>query len=78
MKLSCTGDGKTVLGRGLVASMVDFEGLLLFSEGNMESAAVLTTPKPSVSSPPGLSPTVEACLFGGGDIDLSLDDWNTS
>ena len=77
-KLSCTGDGNTILDWFLVASWINSEGLLLLSEGNMEDAVALTTFKASVSSRSALPPKAEACLFGGGDIDLSLEDWNTS
>lgn len=78
MKFSCTGDGMIVLDRGFVASLVDSERLFLLSESTMEGAADLNTLKPSFSSASGLSFTAEACLFGGGEIDLSRDDRNAS
>ena len=48
------------------------------SEGNVEDAAVQTLFGGPTASNPGLPLTVEACLFGGGDMELHLDTWNAS
>lgn len=78
MKLSCIGDGKSVLDWGFVACLVDLEGSLPLSEDKVKGAAALTTLKVPASSLSDLPLTVDAYLFGGGDIDLSLDDWKAS
>ena len=48
------------------------------SEDNVEGAAALAMLGGPPFSKPGLSLTVEACLFGGGDIEVSLDNWKAS
>ena len=78
MKLSCTGDLKRLLGRAVFSSWVDFEKTLLLLEDAMESAAALTGLDGLFSSIGGATQTDAACLFGGGDIDLFLDDRNAS
>ena len=45
----------------------------------IDAAVVVLSPLESpISSLLDLTLTVAACLFGGGDIDLSFDDWNAS
>ena len=78
MKFSCTGDRIRLLDWGFVASFVEFEALSLLLEDAMEGGAALTAHEDASTPIAGLAAIDEACLFGGGDIDLFLDDWNTS
>ena len=77
-KLRCIGDGKRVPDWTFVRFLVDGKGSLLLPGDNVGDAAALRTLEASTSSAPDLLLPVKACLFGGGDIDLSLDDWNAS
>ena len=78
-KFSCTGERIKFLDWEFIGSVVDLERLSLLSEDDVEGAAALRALSASpFSTTAGLLLTDEACLFGGGDIDLSLDDWNAS
>lgn len=77
-KLSCTGELMKILDWDFVTSLVDLESFLPLSEDNVEGAVALLMLKAPLSSTLSLPLAVEACLLGGGDIDLSLDDWNAS
>lgn len=72
------GDLTWVLSRGFVDSSFDLERSRPMSEDNVEGAAALAMLGGPPFSKPGLSLTVEACLFGGGDIEVSLDNWKAS
>ena len=78
-KFSCIGERIKVLYRGFVGSVVDLEGLSALSEDDVEVAAALKALSASpFSTVVGRPLTDDACLFGGGDMDLSLEDWNAS
>ena len=78
-KFNCIGEGIKVLYRGFVGSVVDLEGLSALSEDDLEVAAALRALSASpFSTVVGLPLIDDACLFGGGDMDLSLKDWNAS
>lgn len=78
IKFSFTGDGIWLLDRDSVASFVDFEASSLLLEDARGGIAALTPLESLFSSIIGLPLTDGACLFGGGDIELFLDDWNAS
>ena len=78
-KFNCTGEGKRLVDCGFILSPGGFEGLLpLLEDGMEEGAAAWTSLNGSLCSALGFSLVAEACLFGGGDIDLFLDDKNAS
>ncbi len=53
-------------------------GLSPSLEDEHEDDAKSTTLGFPPCSPPSLALTVEVCLFGGGEIDLFVDDWKAS
>lgn len=73
-KFSCTGDGIWLLGWDSVASFLDFEGLSLLLGDTIGGSAALRPLEGPLSSVVCLPLIDEACLFGGGEIDLFLDD----
>ena len=75
MKLSCIGDLISVRDWCFVTSVVDFVSL---SEDTAKVAAALMRLGAPTASSLDLIATEDAFLFGGGDMDLSLDDWNAS
>lgn len=78
-KFSCIGERIKVLDWGLVGSVVDLEGWSALLEDDVEGAAALRGLSAWLfSAIAGLPLTDDACLLGGGDMDLSLEDWNAS
>ena len=57
---------------------MELEDLSPLLEDELEDDATLTTLGFPLCSSPSLTLTVEVCLFGGGDIDLFVDDWKAS